>query len=95
MTAVYRIQLADTNPKTGMRYALNFECEHRSVDELATALNDGTVVTGTHLMTRKGEELGTVEVYRRTPFALTKAGVGTITEPAVRFVEYEAGGSSG
>lgn len=88
MSAVYRIIQPELNPRTGLPFFLNFECRYPTIDLLAADLNDGAIVVGTKLITRKGDEPGLLEVVDRRPCAIAQAGVARIETPTVRFVEW-------
>lgn len=90
MASVFRVILPGTNPRTGAVMFVNFECRYPTLDLLVSDLNDGTIVMGSSLFTRKSrEEKGVLEVVDRTPYAIGRAGVARIETPVFRFVEYE------
>lgn len=89
---VWRITLPDFDARgEGRRQRfINFETAHSTLDDLADALNRGVVV-GQELWTRRTDEAGVFEVWRRTPLAITRHRVAAVEAPTVRFVEFEDG----
>lgn len=86
---VYRVTLTDRNPANDTNLFALFECSAPTIEFLASDLNDGLIVVGQRLFTRKTAERGVFEVYARKTFAISKAIVACIELPFGRLVEYE------
>lgn len=86
MKYVYHVETTSKNPKTGGAIFLNFECRYPTLDLLIATLNDGEIVSGSTLFTRR---IATrlYEIVERRPTGLGKDGVAFIQMPTVRFVE--------
>lgn len=75
---IFRITLPKLNPKTGDLNFWNFECDARSVPELAARLNDEHVVVGKRLRTRGTGRDQPFEVFAREEVAIGRRGVAFI-----------------
>lgn len=90
MSAVYKITLPSLHAKTGAQLYVYFECTYTNLDLLVSDLNDGMIIIGDSLWTKRGEEPGVLEVVDRLPYAIAAGGVARIEIPEkVRFVRYE------
>jgi len=90
MRSVFRVILPGTHPKTGALMFVNFECSYPTMDLLVSDLNDGQIICGSSLFTKKSkEERNALEIISRVPYAIGKAGIARIETPVFRFVEYE------
>lgn len=90
MRAVYKITLPGLHAKTGAQLYVYFECTYTTLDLLVSDLNDGMVIIGASLWTKRGSEPGVLEIVDRLPYAIAAAGVARIEIPEkVCFVQYE------
>lgn len=88
MKSVYRVFLPEINQRNGRAYFVDFEVRCSSLDPLVSDLNDGDVIVGEKLFTRRTDDPNVWEVIDRQPFAISKTGVARIALPGCRFVEY-------
>lgn len=87
--SVFRVTLSSVNGKTGTAHWVNFEAPFGSIEEFVAILNDGDILLGENLYTRRSAEDGVLEIIDRKPMALRKTGVSLIETPTLRFVEFE------
>lgn len=88
--SVFRITLTSRNPRTGEPHFVNFDCPAApTIEHLVADLNEGKLVIGDILTTRKSSKTGVWEVIGRRPMSLAKRGVAHIEVPAFGFFEYE------
>lgn len=88
---VFRVTLTTKNGQTGFPNWVNFECHYCDLHDLTFSLNEGRIVEGTVLRTKRSEEPGIFNIIGRKPYALGRPGVASIEMPDAVFVETEGG----
>lgn len=87
---VFRVTLTTRNTRTHEPIFVNFECAHPTLISLANALNDGRLVHGEALHSRRISD-NRFEITGRHHFVLGRAGVAHIETPPIQFEEADHG----
>lgn len=88
---IFRITRPDRNLRTGEMNFLNFECGYPDVDHLIADLNDGKIVSGKAIYTKRVDEGGALLITGRKAIGVGRALVAAVEIPTMRFVEREGG----